>query len=92
MKSAKAPGINSYVRVLKLERRSQVDAEGRGIGDDFELADFGFDTDGTAYWLTTDGLHASDVADLGLDDPGALATMVAELVNRALGAKRRRRS
>lgn len=68
-------------RVLKIPAGKEEDADGRGIGSDWLVADLFCDDAGTRYWLTTDYLHASDWADLPWSDPETLAQTIVEHLN-----------
>jgi hypothetical protein len=67
------------VRILRIPEGASKDAEGRGVGDDWLLAQFGRGDDGALYYLTTDGMHASDMVGVDLSP-----RYLAELLEHAL--------
>lgn len=71
------------VRVLKVPQGGK-DEDGREVGDDWLLADFGctWDDDGKEYciYLTTDRVHASDPV-LDRFEPEKLAKWMADRIN-----------
>jgi predicted RNA-binding Zn-ribbon protein involved in translation (DUF1610 family) len=72
------------VRVLKVPQGGK-DEDGREVGDDWLLADFGctWDDDGKEYciYLTTDRVQASRYADMDGLEPEALANWMADRIN-----------
>ena len=77
-------GAATIVRVLAIRQGKTRDGEGRCLGDDLLLADFGLDGNGTTYSLTTDHVRGSELADLeealGLG-PKELAEAIAKNIN-----------
>lgn len=77
------------VRVLKVPSKGGKDEEGRELGDDWLLADFGCtqDDDGNEYcvYLTTNRLRASE--DLPFLEPEPLARWMADHINKEYGPK-----
>lgn len=78
------------VRVLKIPGGKDVDDEGRGVGSDWLLATIGTDDKGDEYYITTDGVRASDLCAFEFLEPEAMATEIVKMLNdkaRALGFK-----
>ncbi len=69
------------LRVLVIPHEAEKDSKGRGIGDDWLLADMGTDEDGNHIYVTTDRVHASEMAGMALLSPRELAVYLAENVN-----------
>lgn len=67
-------------RVLAIPRYAEKDWAGRGIGDDWLLADLGVLGD-VHYYVTTDSVHASEIAGMNLLDPDTLAAFLAGQIN-----------
>jgi len=68
------------VRLLRLAKGEEKDAAGRGLGDDWHLADLGADEDGARYYLTTDSGRASGFA----DNPGLCSPELGEWLVRKI--------
>lgn len=67
----------AWYRVLAV-RNGEKDAEGRGVGDDWLIADLGEDEDGTHYYVTTDRVPTSEYGFL-MDIDEQAAVMAAAL-------------
>lgn len=72
----------NVVRVLAIKAGETKDADGREVGDDWQLADLGADQDDTHYYVTADGLRASDLADMAdVLDPEPMARFIVDAIN-----------
>lgn len=71
----------AHVRLLVIPNGQKEDAEGKGIGDNWEIAHLG-DTATASVWLTTDHAHASDLCDDDvLNDPEVLGRFMVAALN-----------
>lgn len=87
----------SFYRILAIPEGEEKDAEGRGLGDDWLVADLGVHEDEngvftTHYYVTTDRVHASefDPEVMGCDPPSLAADIVAILNAKLSPAARRK--
>ena len=79
----------AYARVLAIPEGAERDADGRGIGDDWLLADLGVDeSDGKLvhFYVTTDRIHASELASFRIFQPKRFAEWIVETANNTLEA------
>ena len=73
--------LSEIVRVLAIPRGEEKDADGRGIGDDWLLADLGVDHEDNHIYVTTDRVRASELAGLRILEPRDLAVFLVGKVN-----------
>lgn len=73
--------LSEIVRVLVIPEKKKKDDDGRGVGDDWLLADLGVDPDGNHIYVTTDRVHASELAGLRILEPRDLAVFLVGKVN-----------
>lgn len=78
------PWHRRIVRVLAIPKDHTNDPAGRKIGDDWLLADLGYDHNQVRYYITTNNLHGSDFLDLNLDNPKCMADWLADKINAEL--------
>lgn len=74
----------NVVKAIGIPAGEKKNAKGEEVGDDWLLATFGCDDDGTEWYLTTDQVHASEFGWLvdHLDiDPKGLAEKVSSMLN-----------
>ena len=79
------------VRVLRIPNDGDADEEGRRFGDDFQLAFIGNDGD-AEYYVTTDGIHASELGGFPIFEPGNLSRFIVEKINGAWREHREERA
>lgn len=77
--------MSEYIRALVIPHGCDRDADGTQVGDDWLLADLGRATDDAEVYITSDHLHASELGDLGLDDPRECAALMVGATNFWLG-------
>lgn len=77
------------VRLLVIPRGADADSDGRKVGDDWLLATLGSDDDG-AYYLTTDGVRASELGDWPGLRPRELGEWMVRRINAAADRQRTR--
>ncbi len=82
--------MSNLVRVLAIPAGQKKDALGRGVGDDWLLADFGEADDGTHYYLTTDHVHCSEMIEFPQLSADWLPVAVADWINHSFQAHRLR--
>ena len=73
--------MSNLVRVLAIPAGQKKDAIGRGIGDDWLLADLGEASNGTHYYLTTDHVHCSEMIEFPQLDAEWLSRAIADWIN-----------
>jgi hypothetical protein len=76
--------VSGPYRVLKIRNGETKDADGREVGTDWLVATLGADADDFHYYVTTDrvrGSELADVAEICKSDPGDLARAIARMLN-----------